>query len=66
MTTPITTRKRLIRSSQDKWIAGVCGGIAEYFGISAGLVRFLFVLSCLLPGPQFVLYIILWFVIPKR
>ncbi|WP_067561780.1 PspC domain-containing protein [Nocardia acidivorans] len=64
MTTPTT--KRLTRSSQDKWIAGVCGGLAEYFGISAGLVRILFVLSCLLPGPQFVLYLILWVVIPKR
>ncbi|MEU0544423.1 PspC domain-containing protein [Nocardia sp. NPDC005978] len=66
MTTPITTRKRLTRSSQDKWIAGVCGGLAEYFGWSPAIVRLLFVLSCLLPGPQFVLYIVLWLVIPKR
>ncbi|MGV9409102.1 PspC domain-containing protein [Nocardia sp. NPDC003693] len=66
MTTPITTQKRLTRSSRDKWIAGVCGGLAEYFGWSPGIVRLLFVLSCLLPGPQFILYLVLWLVIPKR
>lgn len=66
MTTPITTRKRLTRSTQDKWIAGVCGGLAQYLGWSPAVVRLLFVLSCLLPGPQFVLYIILWVVIPKH
>ncbi|WP_327143810.1 PspC domain-containing protein [Nocardia sp. NBC_01327] len=60
------TTKRLTRSNHDKWIAGVCGGIAEYFGWNANLVRLLFVLSCLLPGPQFILYIILWIIIPKH
>ncbi|MFJ4658216.1 PspC domain-containing protein [Nocardia sp. NPDC088792] len=62
MTTPT---KRFTRSTSDKWFGGVCGGIAEYFGWSATLVRALFVLSCLLPGPQFLLYIALWIVIPK-
>lgn len=60
------TTKRLTRSNHDKWIAGVCGGIAEYFGWNANIVRLLFVLSCLLPGPQFILYIILWIIIPKH
>ncbi|WP_228807000.1 PspC domain-containing protein, partial [Nocardia cyriacigeorgica] len=48
------------------WIAGVCGGIAEYFGWNAGIVRLAFVLSCLLPGPQFLLYLVLWIIIPKK
>lgn len=65
MTTPTSTR-RLTRSTSNKWIAGVCGGLAEYLGWNATLVRLLFVLSCLLPGPQFILYLILWLVIPKR
>lgn len=65
MTTPTPTR-RLTRSTQDKWIAGVCGGIAEYFGWSANIVRLLFVLSCLLPGPQFIIYLVLWLIIPKN
>ena len=47
-------------------IAGVCAGLAERFGISAGVVRLLFVLSCLLPGPQFIIYIALWVIMPKR
>ncbi|MCP2277104.1 MULTISPECIES: PspC domain-containing protein [Nocardia] len=58
--------RRLTRTSHDKWIAGVCGGIAQYFGWNAGIVRLLFVLSCLLPGPQFILYLVLWLVIPKK
>lgn len=65
MTTPTPTR-RLNRSTKDKWIAGVCGGIAEYFGWSANIVRLLFVLSCLLPGPQFIIYLVLWLIIPKN
>lgn len=58
--------KRLTRSSTDSWIGGVCGGLAEYLGWNANLVRILFVASCLLPGPQFLLYIALWIIIPKR
>ncbi|WP_040837954.1 PspC domain-containing protein [Nocardia brevicatena] len=58
--------RRLTRSTTDKWIAGVCGGIAEYFGWSPAVVRLLFVLSCLLPGPQFVIYLVLWLLVPKR
>lgn len=58
--------RRLTRSADDKWIAGVCGGIAEYFGWNANVVRLLFVLSCLLPGPQFVVYLVLWLIIPKK
>ncbi|MGY4103857.1 PspC domain-containing protein [Nocardia sp. R16R-3T] len=65
MTAPAPTR-RLTRSSSDKWIAGVCGGIAEYFGWNANVVRLLFVLSCLLPGPQFIVYLVLWLIIPNK
>ncbi|MGF6884041.1 phage shock protein C [Nocardia sp. GAS34] len=57
--------RRLTRSNNDKWIAGVCGGIAEYFGWDATLVRLIFVLSCLLPGPQFLIYVALWIVVPQ-
>ncbi|WP_153409912.1 PspC domain-containing protein [Nocardia macrotermitis] len=60
-----TDTRRLTRSHTNRWIGGVCGGLAEYFGWNATLIRLLFVLSCLLPGPQFVLYLVLWLVIPK-
>ncbi|GAA2341278.1 hypothetical protein GCM10009854_17200 [Saccharopolyspora halophila] len=46
-------------------IAGVCAGLAHRFGLPVFLVRLLFVLSCLLPGPQVVLYIVLWILLPK-
>lgn len=37
--------KRLHKSKTDKWIAGVCGGLAEYSGVSSGIIRLLVVLS---------------------
>jgi phage shock protein PspC (stress-responsive transcriptional regulator) len=56
----------LTRPRQDTVIAGVCAGLAQRFGVSANLVRLLFVVSCLLPGPQFVIYLALWVVMPKQ
>ncbi|WP_330232956.1 PspC domain-containing protein [Nocardia sp. NBC_00508] len=58
--------RRFARSTTDKWIAGVCGGIAEYLGWNANVVRLLFVVSCLLPGPQFIIYLVLWLLMPKK
>ncbi|WP_182360354.1 PspC domain-containing protein [Tomitella gaofuii] len=55
----------LARSRDQKMIAGVCGGIAENFGWKASTVRLVFVLSCLLPGPQVLLYLVLWIVMPQ-
>lgn len=55
----------LSRPRQGKIIAGVCAGLARRFGMSAGLVRVLAVLSCILPGPQFVAYVVLWVIMPK-
>jgi phage shock protein C len=46
-------------------IAGVCAGIAQRYGWRTSRVRLVFLLSCLLPGPQFVLYLILWWMMPK-
>jgi len=57
--------KKLYRSRQDKKIAGVCGGLAEYFAIDPTIVRVIFFIL-LLPGglPGIVPYAILWFVVP--
>ena len=63
---PDPARRRLVRSRQDRWIAGVAGGIAHRYGISPGLVRLLFVVSLLLPGPQILLYLLLWILVPKE
>ena len=63
MTTPAT--RRLVRP-RHRWIAGVCSGLALRFGLEPGTVRLLFVLSCLLPGPQFVVYLALWVLVPNE
>ncbi len=59
------TSTTLTRPQQGRMIAGVCAGLAQRFGWNVGLVRLLFLLSCLLPGPQFVIYLVLWVLIPK-
>jgi phage shock protein C len=56
----------LTRPRQGAVIAGVCAGLAERFGMDANLLRLLFVLSCLLPGPQFIIYLVLWVIMPRR
>ena len=58
--------RRLVRPRDNRWIAGVCAGLARRFGWSPGLVRLLFVLSILLPGPQVLVYIILWILMPNE
>jgi phage shock protein PspC (stress-responsive transcriptional regulator) len=56
----------LTRPRNGRWIAGVCAGLARRYGMSPTTVRLLFLLSCLLPGPQFVLYIVLWVLMPAE
>jgi phage shock protein PspC (stress-responsive transcriptional regulator) len=56
----------LTRPREGAIIAGVCAGLAERFGMSPFVVRLLFLLSCLLPGPQFLIYLVLWVIMPKR
>ena len=56
----------LIRPARGKVLAGVCAGIARRFGWSPWLVRGVFLISCLLPGPQIVLYLLLWITMPKE
>lgn len=59
--------QKLVRTTHtNKVIGGVCGGLARRFGLDATLVRLLFVASCLLPGPQVLLYLILWVVFPRE
>ena len=55
---------RLRRDIRHKRLGGVCSGLARHFGLSTGGLRLAFVLSCVLPGPQIVAYLVLWAVIP--
>jgi phage shock protein PspC (stress-responsive transcriptional regulator) len=56
----------LTRPRDNRWIAGVCAGLARRFGMPPNAMRLLFVLSCLLPGPQFVVYLVLWAIMPSE
>lgn len=58
--------KRLYKSSTDKAIFGVCGGIAEYFGIDSLIVRLVLVLFTLAFGAGLLFYIIAALIMPKR
>jgi phage shock protein PspC (stress-responsive transcriptional regulator) len=62
----VSNNKVLRRSHQNRIIAGVCGGMGEFFGISAFWFRLAFLLA-LLPGgiPGLVIYLIAWIVIPN-
>jgi phage shock protein PspC (stress-responsive transcriptional regulator) len=54
----------LRRDVQHKMLGGVCAGISRRYGISRSGLRLAFVLSCILPGPQIVAYLLLWVLIP--
>ncbi len=58
--------KKIYRSRKDKMVGGVCGGVAEYFGIDATIVRLVAVLLFFAEGIGLLLYIVSWVVIPER
>ena len=58
--------KKLHRSKKNRVIAGVCGGIAEYFNIDPTLVRLLWVFFVLAAGSGILAYIIAWIIIPEE
>ena len=64
MSAPVA--RPLSRPRHGRMIGGVCAGLAQRFGMKPNTVRLLAVLSCLLPGPQFVAYLILWAFIPSE
>lgn len=56
----------LARPTNGRMIGGVCAALARRFGTSASTMRVIFVVSCLLPGPQFLLYLVLWILLPSE
>ncbi|MBR3471159.1 MAG: PspC domain-containing protein [Prevotella sp.] len=62
----MATGKKLLRS-QDRWIAGICGGIAEYFDFDPAIVRIVYLLLTLFSAFAGVpIYILLWLIMPKQ
>ncbi|MEV4971276.1 PspC domain-containing protein [Streptomyces scopuliridis] len=54
----------LVRPRHGRMLGGVCAALAQRFGTSANTMRVIFLVSCLLPGPQFLLYLALWLLVP--
>lgn len=66
MTDPYTPSKRLVRSRDDRWLGGVCGGIADYTGLDANLVRLLVAVGTIFGfGSLVIAYIVAWIVMPE-
>lgn len=61
-----TPYKKLYRSRKERMVAGVCGGLGEYFGIDPTLVRVMFVLAALFGGPGILAYLILVVIVPEE
>lgn len=58
--------KKLYRSKSDRYIAGVCGGLAEYFEIDSLIIRIIFILLTVSGGSGLIIYIIMWILVPKQ
>ena len=62
----VSTKRPLRRSRRNIFVAGVCGGLAEWLGWNPTLVRVLFAVgSCVPIVPGFVVYLVLWVVVPQ-
>lgn len=58
--------KQLYRSESDRKIAGICGGLADYFDIDPVIPRVVFVALVIGAGSGLLLYLIMWFIIPTE
>ena len=56
----------LVRPTRGRIVAGVCAGLAKRLHTSPTLVRALFLLSMLLPGPQILIHLALWLIVPEQ
>jgi phage shock protein PspC (stress-responsive transcriptional regulator) len=58
--------RKLYRSRTNRKLAGVCGGLADYFNVDATLIRVLFVVLTLLGGAGPLLYLAMWIIVPDQ
>lgn len=59
------SEKRLVRATDDRMVAGVCAGLAHYFGLDPVLVRIVFLLLLFGGGHGLLIYLILWVLMPE-
>jgi phage shock protein PspC (stress-responsive transcriptional regulator) len=56
--------RKLYRSANQRMLAGVCGGLAEYFNVDATLIRVLFLVLGVFGGSGLVIYLVMWIIVP--
>lgn len=64
--TVATAERRLVRPRTGRWIAGVCAGVARYYGWNASTIRLLWIVLFLFAGTGGLLYLVLWIVMPNE
>ena len=57
---------KLYRSRSNRQVAGVCGGLAQYFNLDVTLIRILFVVLAVLGGSGLLLYVAMWIIVPNE
>ena len=60
------TSPGLVRPRRGRMVAGVLAGLADRFGVSVTMLRVVFLVSMLLPGPQILLYLVMWLIMPDE
>jgi phage shock protein C len=58
--------RKLYRSRTNRTLAGVCGGLSQYFNTDATLIRVLFVVLAVVGGSGLLIYLLLWIVVPEE
>jgi phage shock protein C len=58
--------RKLYRSRTERMLAGVCGGLAQYFNLDPTLIRVLFIALTVLGGAGLVIYVAMWIIVPKE
>jgi phage shock protein C len=56
--------RKLYRSQSQRMVAGVCGGLAEYFNLDATLIRVLFLILAVFGGSGLIIYLVMWIIVP--
>lgn len=57
---------KITKSKNNRWIAGIFGGIAEYYNWNANVLRIIFIILSLTPFPGIIVYLVLWIIMPNE
>jgi phage shock protein C len=58
--------RKLYRSQTNRVLAGVCGGLADYFGVDVTVIRVLFIAFAFIGGASLPIYLAMWIVVPRQ